>query len=477
MGSLVAEKPHIVFVPFPSQGHINPLFQLAKILHSNGFYITFVNTEYNHQRLVSSRGQEAVKGLDDFRFETISDGLDSKDFDRTQDLPAVCNSMLRNSHLYFLELLKKLNGLDSRPHVTCVIADGAMGFTMKASEELGIPEFVFYTPSACGVAGYFHYRELVDKGYIPLKDENCFTNGYLDTTIDFIPGMEGFRLKDLPTFIRTTNHDDIMLNYDLENSKNAFRAKGMILNTFEDLEWKVVDGIRNKFSLDIFTIGPLVDLYHQMSDSRSKSIGSNLWKEDTECLDWLDQRAQRSVIYVNFGSIVIMTAKQLIEFAWGLAKSKQSFLWVIRPDLVRGESAVLMEDFFKEVEGRGFFPGWCPQEQVLAHPSIGGFLTHCGWNSLLESICGRVPMICWTFCGEQPTNCRFACREWGIGMEVSQEVKREQVDCLVRELMEGEKGKEMRKKAREWKESAERATKKGGSSYMNLENLIKELRL
>ncbi|KAF8411203.1 hypothetical protein HHK36_003747 [Tetracentron sinense] len=94
---------------------------------------------------------------------------------------------------------------------------------------------------------------------------------------------------------------------------------------------------------------------------------------------------------------------------------------------------------------------WCPQEQVLKHISIRGFLTHSGWNSTLESVCCGVPMIYWPFFAEQETNCRYVCKEWSIGMEIDNNIKRDEEEMLVRELMEGEKGKEMKNKATEWK--------------------------
>lgn len=118
---------------------------------------------------------------------------------------------------------------------------------------------------------------------------------------------------------------------------------------------------------------------------------------------------------------------------------------------------------------------WCDQEAVLAHPAIGVFLTHCGWNSTLESLCGGVPMVCWPFFAEQPTNCRYICDEWGVGLEIEGEVKRGTVEKLVREAMEGEKGMEMRRRALEWKEKARRATELGGSSRANLDKLMRDL--
>ncbi|KAM7486952.1 hypothetical protein LguiA_002961 [Lonicera macranthoides] len=353
------QKPHAVCIPFPAQGHINPMLKLAKLLHHKGFHITFVNTEFNHQRLLRSRGsQYSLDGLPLFRFETICDGLPLSNLDATQDTPALCESTTTKCLAPFKELLGKLNDTSSSnvPPVTCIISDRIMSFTVSVAEELGIPEVLFWTTSACGFYGYVQYPNLVERGLTPLKEPN-------------------------------------------------------------------------------------------------------------------------SVVYVNFGSITVMTPDQLVEFSWGLANSKQTFLWIIRPDLVTGDSAILPAEFLEERKQRGLLASWCPQEQVLSHPSIGGFLTHSGWNSTMESILSGVPMICWPFFAEQQTSCWYCATQWGIGMEIDNNVKRDEVDSLVRELMVGEKGKEMKQKAIDWKKKAEEATSSGGSSYLNLEEMVSEVLL
>ncbi|KAK3423551.1 hypothetical protein EUGRSUZ_F00349 [Eucalyptus grandis] len=119
-----------------------------------------------------------------------------------------------------------------------------------------------------------------------------------------------------------------------------------------------------------------------------------MWKEDLGCLEWLDLKPPGSVVYVNFGSITVMSQAQLVEFAWGLASSGQVFLWAIRPDLVVGDAAILPPDFLVATRERSLLVSWCPQERVLSHSAVGGFLTHCGWNSTIESIATGVPVVC-----------------------------------------------------------------------------------
>ena len=172
MGSIPeASKPHVVCIPYPLQGHINPMLKLAKLLHHKGFYVTFVNTEYNHKRLLRSRGPNSLDGLPDFHFETIPDGLPPSDADVSQDIPSLSVSISKNGILPLCNLISKLNNTSSweRPPVTSIISDGCMSFTLDAAEKFGIPNVLFWTPSSCGFLGYMHYRHLVERGLTPLK--------------------------------------------------------------------------------------------------------------------------------------------------------------------------------------------------------------------------------------------------------------------------------------------------------------------
>ena len=140
-----------------------------------------------------------------------------------------------------------------------------------------------------------------------------------------------------------------------------------------------------------------------------------------------------------------------------------------------GETAVLPPEFAEETKERGMIATWCPQEQVLNHPAVGGFLTHSGWNSTIESLSAGVPMICWPFFGDQPTICKFTCTTWGVGLRIANYVKRGEVEGLVKELMEGDNGKKMKNEATQWKELAEKSAGPGGSSTLNLDKFVKVL--
>ncbi|KAL5992458.1 hypothetical protein ACLOJK_013377 [Asimina triloba] len=465
------QKPHAIFLPFPAQGHITPMLYVAKLLHSKGFHITFINTEFNHNRLINSGAIDPKAKIEGFRFEAIPDGLPPSNANATQDVGLLVDSIMDCVMSAPLkQLILRLNNQISGPLVTCMVRDATMFSAESVAAELGIPQALLWTVSGCTFMRVLCTR---------FKDASCFANGYLDTPIDSIPAMPGICLKDLPSTVRPTDFDDKIHNFCLRvATQKSISSSLHIIDTLEALDHEILDAAEQKFQLPRpYAVGPLFGLYEQISVgcSRLNSVRSNLWEEENECLEWLENSKDGSVVYVNFGSIAVLTPDQLKEFSWGLANSNYPFVWIIRPDLVSGESALLEEEFVEEIRGRGTFASWCPQKQVLAHPSVGGFLTHCGWNSMSESIYHGVPMLCWPYYGDQQPNCRQACNVLGVGMEIDNQVTREKVEGAIKELMEGAKGKEMRTNAAKWKEESRKATRPGGSSHGNFERIVYDL--
>uniref|UniRef100_A0ACD5VCR5 Uncharacterized protein n=1 Tax=Avena sativa TaxID=4498 RepID=A0ACD5VCR5_AVESA len=463
---------HAMLFPFPCSGHINPTLKLAELLHSRGVHVTFVNTDHNHQRLRRPRGREG------FRFESVPDGLDDADRAAPDRTVRLYLSLRKTCTAPLVDLARRIGARQRVPPVTCVVISGLVSFALGVAEELRVPSFVLWGTSAVGFVCTLRLRQLVQRGYTPLKDETYLTNGYLDTPIDWIAGMPTVRLGDVSSFVRTLDPTSFALRVEEEEANSCARAQGLILNTFDELESDVLDALGDEFPR-VYTIGPLAAAMHRRVDHVAH--GLSLWEEDAACMAWLDARPEpRSVLYVSFGSLAVLSPGQLAEFAWGLAASNRPFLWVVRPGLVGGDRGMdaLPDGFVAATKNRCFIAEWCAQEQVLRHRAVGGFLTHSGWNSTTESIWAGVPMICAPGFADQYINCRYACAEWGIGLRLDEELRREQVAAHVEELMGGgKKAEEMKRNAAVWKARAEAATGPGGSAYENLDRLVEELRV
>lgn len=283
----------------------------------------------------------------------------------------------------------------------------------------------------------------------------------LDMPLDDLPPL---LLRDM-VFSATTPHETMStcLERILESARSS---SGVIVNTFADLEGAELRKIADGVSAPVFAIGPL----HRISSGAD----SSLLIQDRSCLDWLDKQEAGSVLYVSFGSLASMNQEELVETAWGLANSGAPFLWVIRPDLVQGSQKVstLPGGFEEETRGRGMVVSWAPQQEVLEHSSVGGFWTHNGWNSTLESICEGVPMICRPHFADQMINARYVQEVWRTGFELEGKLERAKIERAVRKLVFEEEGLEMKRRAKDLKNKARRCIEKGGSSEIAIDSLV-----
>ncbi|RCV39616.1 hypothetical protein SETIT_8G238300v2 [Setaria italica] len=481
--SVEKRKPaaHAVFFPFPAQGHVNAALHLAVLVHARGgVRVTFVHSDRNRRRLLRSQGPDALAGAPGFSFASIPDSLpppSGEGGDTPQYMVALLSSLETSAGSHLKKLLD--DAAAAGAPATCVVSD--VDPVLRAAGEVGVPAVAFWTASASALMAFQQFQQLIDKGFVPLKDAAQLSNGYLDSTvIDWVPGMPAdMRLRDFPSFIRTTDPDDAMLRHAL-GLMDCVRtaASAVVLNTFDELDGEVVEAM-SAFLPPIYAVGPVPLIAQQVvvAGGGAPPPAASLTKEDDGCLAWLGTKRPRSVVYTNFGSIAVLTTQQIEEFAWGLANSGYDFLMVIRDDQANGAfGGGITPEFVEETKGRCYVTRWCPQAAVLQHEAVGAFLTHCGWNSMLESICSGVPMLCWPFGADQQTNCRFACTEWRVGVEVGGDVKRAEVEALVRDVMGGgEKGMELRRRAAEWKERAAAASEPGGSSWVNLDRLVNEV--
>ncbi|THG21624.1 7-deoxyloganetic acid glucosyltransferase-like [Camellia sinensis] len=466
--------PHVLIFPLPAQGHVNSMLKLAELLCLSDFHVTFLVSDHIHNRLLRQTNvHRRFEHYPRFRFETISDGIPTESSRSGSDfLTELIDSLRTVIKPLFRELFcsNRLSYESTRP-VTCIIADGVLSFTIDVAEEMGIPIVYFRTISACAFWAYFCIPQLIESGDLPFKGID------LDVPIQSIPGMEDFlRRRDLPANCRVSDLSNKKFQFLSTETRQTPRARALILNTFDDLEGPILSHIRIHMP-NIYTIGPL----HAHNKPRmvvTSTSSDSLLEEDHNCMMWLDAQPSQSVIYISFGSLAMITRTQLMEFWHGVVKSGKRFLWVIRPDLVSDGGGVgqIPTELLEATMERGHVVEWAPQEEVLDHQAIGGFLTHSGWNSTLESIVAGVPMICWPYIADQQMNSRYVGEVWKLGMDMKDTCDRIVVEKMIRDLMEVRKS-EFVQSTKRMAKLARKATSEGGSSHCNLDRLIKDLRL
>ena len=287
-----------------------------------------------------------------------------------------------------------------------------------------------------------------------------------------IPGTPPIPASDMPGGIsdRTTQRYEYFLN----TATHMAKSNGIFVNTFDLLEKKAIKAISDGLCVPdgltppIFCIGPLTSSSSQDGDEH-------------ECLKWLNSQPSRSVVFLSFGSMGLFSVKQLREMGVGLENSGQRFLWVVRnppPDNEKEPNLdeLLPKDFLKRTKDKGFVvKQWAPQVEVLSHESVGGFVTHCGWNSVLEAISVGVPMVAWPLYAEQRLNRVFLVEEMKVALASKEMedglVSAEELEKLVRKLFESEVGREVRERVLGFRDEAMVAQKEAGSSHVALAKL------
>ncbi|XP_062171946.1 UDP-glycosyltransferase 76E2-like [Alnus glutinosa] len=438
-------RRRVVLVPWPFQGHINPILQLGSILHSNGFSVTVVHTQYNPPD-PSSHPDFSFLSLPDTSSDYNVLTGDALDF--VLQLNAKCKARSREC----LAEVMRQQGSDNG--IACIIYDEYMFLSEETAKDLNLPSIILRTSTASNFLARTALIQLKTEGHIPFPESR---------SQDPVPKLYPLRFKDLPFSIFANLENFLQIVSKTSNSKTS---SAIIHNTINCLENSSLAKIQQQCQIPIFPIGPM----HKIASASSSSLS----EEDSSCLAWLHKQSCNSVIYVSLGTIAFMDVKELVEMAWGLTNSRQPFLWVVRPGSVHGAEwiEVLPKSLKENIEERGYIVKWAPQKKVLAHNAVGGFLSHCGWNSTLESICEGVPMICRPCFEDQRVNARYVSHVWNVGLELESELERGEIERTIRRLMVDEEGKEMRKRGKNLKERIEFCIKEGGSSNNSLNKLI-----
>nr|GMC99349.1 UDP-glycosyltransferase 83A1-like [Ipomoea batatas] len=405
-------KPHIIAIPYPAQGHVIPLMELCLCLVKHGCKVTFVNSEFNHKRII-----ESMSEADDvlINFVSVPDGLEVEE-DRN-DLKKLTEVLFEVVPGKLEALIHNINESDEN-RISCLIADGSLGWALDLGKKLGLQPVAFWPAAAACLTMMFNVPKLVDDGIVGKNGE--------------ILKKQSIKLLPLMPAMNTTD---------------------LIWNGFSD------PGLQR--------------LVFDLVFKNNESVKAAEWIICNSSQVMESEQPLNSVIYVAFGSHTIFDMAEFQELALGLELTNRPFLWVVRQGFIEEAGNPYPEGFIDRTCNRGRLVEWAPQQKVLAHPSLGCFLSHCGWNSTIEGVSNGLPFLCWPYFADQFFNKSYICDVWKIGLGFDRNesgvIGRQEIRNKV-ELLFGDEN--FKARAVDLQAEVVSSLKRGGSSYQNFSSLV-----
>ncbi|KAG4936958.1 hypothetical protein JHK82_051173 [Glycine max] len=470
---------NVLFLPYPTPGHLLPMVDTARLFAKHGVSVTILTTP-----AIASTFQNAIDS--DFNcgyhirtqvvpFPSAQVGL----IDGLENMKDATTLEMLVKIGYGLSTLQdeiELRFQDLQPD--CIVTDMMYPWTVESAEKLGIPRIFFYSSSYfSNCASHFIRKHRPHESLV--SDSHKFTIPGLPHRIEMTPSQ-------LADWIRSKTRATAYLEPTFESESRSY---GALYNSFHELESEYEQLHKNTLGIKSWNIGPVSAWVNKDDGEKANRGHKEDLAEEPELLNWLNSKQNESVLYVSFGSLTRLPHAQLVELAHGLEHSGHSFIWVIRKKDENGDSFLQeFEQKMKESKNGYIIWNWAPQLLILDHPAIGGIVTHCGWNSILESVSAGLPMITWPMFAEQFFNEKLLVDVLKIGVPVGakenklwasmgkEEVMgREEIAKAVVQFMAKEESREVRKRARELGDASKKSIEKGGSSYHNLMQLLDEL--
>ncbi|XP_052206354.1 crocetin glucosyltransferase, chloroplastic-like [Diospyros lotus] len=455
---------HVLVVAFPGQGHINPALQFAKRLLGMGLKVTFV-TAFSALNRMTETAAAAPPGLS---FVGFSDGYDNGW--KTSDTEHFMVEQKRRGSAAMEELVASA-AAQGQPFVHVVYCI-LLPWVGRVAQKLGLPATFLWLQPASLLDIYFYYFN----GY---GDEIMKNSDDPSWSIQ-LPGLPPLTADDLPPFLFPSDPSNFAIALFKEHidvitdSQQTNPNSKVLVNTFDELEF---DALRSVKKLNMIAAGPLIPTaFLDGKDPSDTSFGCDLFQKTKDYTDWLNSKPTASVIYVSFGSYLVLKDHEMEAIARGLLETRRPFLWVVRSGGTDDDQGYELS-CKAELEEQGLVIPWCSQVEVLSNPSVGCFFTHCGWNSCIESLALGVPVVGFPLWTDQATNAKLVQDVWKAGIKVRRNREGMVEDGEVKRCLEmAMEGEEMRRNARKWKDLAKEAAMEGGSSYLNIKNFVDELR-
>ncbi|XP_010414299.1 PREDICTED: UDP-glycosyltransferase 87A1-like [Camelina sativa] len=441
---------HVVAMPWPGRGHINPMLNLCKRLvrRDPNLIVTVVVTEEWLGFIGSDPKPNRI------HFATLPNLIPSE-LVRANDFIGFVDAVLTKLEKPFERLLDRL----SSPPPNAIIADTYIIWAVRVGAKRNIPVASFWTTSATILSLFIHSDLLATHGHFPVEP----SESKLDEIVDYIPGLSPTRVRDLQI---SQGYCHEVFNAFKKSFSELSKAKYLLFPSAYELEPKAIDFFTSKFDFPVYATGPLIPF-------EDISVGND--GNEPDYIQWLDEQPESSVLYISQGSFLSVSEAQMEEIVVGVREIGVRFLWVARggelklKEALKGSSGVVVS--------------WCHQLRVLCHKAVGGFWTHCGFNSTLEGIYSGVPMLAFPVFWDQFLNAKMIVDEWMVGMRIERKKKTEllivsdEIKGLVIRFMDGESedGKEMRKRVCDLSEICRGSVAESGSSDADIHAFIKDI--
>ncbi|XP_015065303.1 anthocyanidin 3-O-glucosyltransferase 5 [Solanum pennellii] len=469
---------HIGILSSPGLGHIIPVVTLGNRLATfhNVSVTVFVITSGSsvaETEILKSAHKSKMIDVVEIPAVDISNLIDSN----TKTVTQLC-MLVRETLCVVKSVIFAMKHL-----LDALIVDIFTTEALSIAKEFGLPNYV-YIPTNAWFTALTVYCPVLDKE---------IEGQYVDHKEPLkIPGCKPVRPEDVSDPLLDRN-DQVYREYLKVLGIGFCLSDGILMNTWEDAEAGSLKALRENEILKaivkspVYPVGPLIRPEQQIIDGDDDGNNS--------VLNWLDKQIPNSVLYISFGSGGTLSSKQLTELAFGLELSHQKFIWVVRPPSEDGADKLyfttgdqgentpeyLPEGFQTRTKDFGLvIQMWTDQTRILSHPSVGGFLTHCGWNSSIESITNGLPMIAWPLYAEQRQNATMLTEELRVAvgpkvLPTKEVVEREEIEQLVRMVMQYKEGIELKENVKKLKMSAEKALSIGGSSHDSMCQVLKDI--
>lgn len=472
-------KIELVFFPSSMIGHLMATTEMAERLidQNNRLSITLIIISFN-TKTTSMVASLTTTSNNRLRYEVISGEDQQRTELKATDSHIQClKPLVRDAVAKIIDPTRP----DS-PRLAGFVVDMYCTTMIDVANEFGVPSYLFYTSNAGFLGLLLHMQFMYDTEDIYDMSELEDSDAEL-----VVPSLtRTYPLKCLPYIFKSKE----WLSFFVTQARRFRETKGILVNSAAELEPHALKFLSNGNTPAVYPVGPLLHLKNEADDD-------SVDEKQSEILQWLDEQPPRSVLFLCFGSMGGFSEEQAKEIAVALERSGHRFLWSLRraspnvmkepPGVFKNLEEILPEGFIDRTEERGKVIGWAPQVAVLEKPAIGGFVSHGGWNSTLESLWFGVPMAIWPLYAEQKFNAFEMVEELGLAVDIKKHwrgdlllgrtemeiVMAEEIERGIKCLME--QNSDVRKRVKEMSQKCHEALMEGGSCETALKRFIQDV--